>query len=73
MIPPKNYRAVYATTRIVRGLCYDPACNKGALDLVLPAAQSGPLPVIFWLHGGAYIGGDKTDVEAYAVLLAARG
>ena len=73
MIPPKNYKAVYATTRIVRGLCYDPACNKGELDLILPVARHGPLPVIFWLHGGAYIGGDKTDVEAYAVLLAARG
>ena len=36
-------------------------------------ACDGPLPVVFWLHGGAYIRGDKADVEGYCVQVAAQG
>lgn len=71
--PPKDYAAARARARIVRDLCYDPAQKKCDLDLILPATVHSALPVLFWIHGGAYAGGDKTDVEQYAVMLAARG
>ena len=33
--------------------------ERHRLDLYLPADASGPLPVIVWVHGGGWKGGDK--------------
>lgn len=72
-IRPKNYSALRARVEIARDLRYGPSNKKCTLDVISPAAPSGPLPVVFWLHGGAYIAGDKADVEGYCVQIAARG
>ena len=32
------------------------------LDLYLPDATGGPIPLVIWIHGGAWIGGDKRRV-----------
>jgi acetyl esterase/lipase len=32
---------------------------RQVLDLYVPEAGSGPLPLIIWIHGGAWSGGDK--------------
>lgn len=34
------------------------------LDLYLPEGDAGPLPLIVWVHGGAWLAGDKTDCPA---------
>ncbi len=33
------------------------------LDIYLPDEGEGPFPVIVWIHGGAFMGGDKADVQ----------
>jgi acetyl esterase/lipase len=33
------------------------------LDIYLPDEGEGPFPVIVWTHGGAFMGGDKGDVQ----------
>src|SRR5699024_6944028 len=38
-----------------------------------PKDKQERLPVIFWVHGGAYVGGDKSDIAQYAILMAAEG
>ena len=47
------------------------------LDIFLPPGHAGPgsrkLPVIFWIHGGAWISGSRRDVAPYLRMLAARG
>ena len=46
------------------------------LDVYVPetAQLTGArLPVIVWIHGGGWIGGDKRDLAGYMKLLAARG
>jgi len=46
------------------------------LDVYVPAAgaaQPTLLPTIVWIHGGAWISGDKHDVVPYFQLIAARG
>ncbi len=73
LIRPKEYATIRSRVKIVRDLCYDIKNKFCTLDIVLPAEQNEPLPVIFWAHGGAYVGGDKRDVEEYVVMLAARG
>jgi acetyl esterase/lipase len=34
------------------------------LDLYMPESAPGPLPLIVWVHGGAWLGGDKSDCPA---------
>ncbi|MEG2881641.1 MAG: alpha/beta hydrolase [Christensenella sp.] len=70
---PENYAEIHARTKSVVDLCYDSSNYKQRLDIVLPAEVHEKLPVIFWMHGGAYIGGDKSDVTEYAVQIAEHG
>lgn len=74
-IRPRDYAFARASVRIERDLPYRERNVRGSrLDIISPAAVSDPpLPVLFWLHGGAYVGGDKSDVEGYAVQIAACG
>ncbi|XAS67480.1 alpha/beta hydrolase [Micrococcaceae bacterium Sec5.7] len=69
-IPYSN--PVPAGTRRARGAAtsldvYVPA----KADALLPA--DGPLPVVVWIHGGAWISGTKSDVAPYLRLIAAHG
>lgn len=38
------------------------------LDLYTPPSPKGPLPLIVWIHGGAWEGGDKRDCPAMRLL-----
>jgi acetyl esterase/lipase len=42
-------------------------------DVNRPAAATGPLPVIVWVHGGGWIAGSKDGVANYLKVLAGRG
>lgn len=72
-VQPKEYPALRARVDIRRNLRYASSDKKCVLDVISPLTGTGPLPVVFWLHGGAYIGGDKTDVEGYCVQISALG
>ena len=49
-----------------------PRKDKAGVNVILhrPAAAEGPLPVIFNLHGGSWIGGDAILMESFCALLA---
>lgn len=47
--------------------------DGGTLDAFTPESAAGPLPAVVWIHGGAWISGNKTDVEPYLRILAAKG
>ena len=54
---------------------YEPGPD-GLLDVYVPreAAQAGSrLPVLVWVHGGAFIGGSKDEIDYYFRAIAARG
>ena len=54
----------------------DLAYGTGAdevLDVWSPEDQTKPLPAIVWVHGGAWIGGDKSQPAPYLRLLAQHG
>ena len=36
---------------------------KQKLDIYLPETGEGPFPTIVYIHGGAFIGGDKRDYQ----------
>jgi acetyl esterase/lipase len=43
------------------------------LDAFSPDSARGPLPTVVWIHGGAWISGDKSNVTPYLRILASRG
>ena len=43
------------------------------LDAFSPATGTDPLPVVVWVHGGAWISGARTDVDPYLRILASHG
>jgi acetyl esterase/lipase len=52
----------------------DPAAGDGTgFDVFTEASASGPLPTVVWVHGGAWISGDKRDVAPYLRILASHG
>ena len=57
-----------------RGLHYLGSGAKPTLDLFLPEnASRKPLPVVMWIHGGAWISGSTEDVAPYLKVLAGYG
>lgn len=52
----------------------DPEDRAARFDVFLPPAGVAPLPVtVVWIHGGAWISGDKAFIANYARILAGRG
>lgn len=43
------------------------------LDVFSPAGGNDALPTVVWIHGGAWISGDKHDVAPYLRMIADRG
>ena len=43
------------------------------LDVFTPEGAAEPLPVVFWVHGGAWISGNRSNVDPYLRILAAEG
>lgn len=49
----------------------EPDCR---LDIYAPRSiPSHPMPLIFWIHGGGFIGGSPAQVRNYGQILASRG
>ena len=70
-IKPKNYDEIKDKTKHVDNIRYSSSFTSNELDVISP--QVGPLPVILWVHGGAFAAGDKSDITEYAVQIAAHG
>lgn len=57
--------AIPPGTRVERDLPYVPGGHeRQKLDLYLPPEAKGPLPVIVWIHGGAWLAGSKEQCPA---------
>ena len=62
--PPRGPRLPEGTNAH-RDLEYvDGGHERNKLDLYLPAKADGPLPLIVWIHGGAWLGGSKEGCPA---------
>ncbi|MCU4785037.1 alpha/beta hydrolase [Bacillus cereus] len=71
--PSTNYENALKETVIVKDINYNSKFPDGTLDLIYPKNHRERTPVIFWVHGGGFVGGDKSDITGYAVELAAHG
>ena len=56
------------------GIAYADGDPDARLDIFRPAGSEGrPLPVIVWIHGGAFLSGSKDQVSNYLRIVAAQG
>ncbi len=69
---PPEYEASKQKVQIQKDLLYNSDYGKNTFDLYLPKAE-GLYPLILWVHGGAFVAGDKSGVENWGVMLAAHG
>jgi acetyl esterase/lipase len=58
LLTPYQEAEPYADLRVVRDERYGPDARH-RLDIFAPAEGTGARPVVLFVHGGAYIGGDK--------------
>lgn len=54
-------------------LAYSPGGPDTTLDVFSPAEGTDALATVVWIHGGAWISGDKKDIAPYLRILAAEG
>lgn len=47
--------------------------KDGYLDVFYPENTNAPLPTVVWVHGGAWVSGDKNNVDNYLKILASHG
>lgn len=72
-VPPNDYETYESKVDIHKNLSYSSTYKENKLDVITPKDKSEKWPTIIWIHGGAFVGGDKQDVLEYAVLLASHG
>lgn len=52
---------------------YPSSYEQNNYHVYIPKDTSKTYPVILWIHGGAFVGGDKMDIHSYATALASQG
>lgn len=60
---------------ILSDISYPSVYKNNTIDIIYPSNSDleNPLPVIYWVHGGAFVAGDKDDVTNYMIMLANEG
>ena len=72
-VAPEGYDDLIPHVEVIKDLTYPSEYQDNVADLYIPRGRQGPFPVVLWIHGGAFVGGDKRDVSIYATALAAEG
>lgn len=72
-IAPEDYTQYETQVEQQSDIEYPSIYKNNTLDIISPKDASEPKPTIIWIHGGAFVGGDKKDITEYAVMLAANG
>ncbi len=70
---PEDYPERERKVRCIRDLTYPSREGRNQFDLYLPKTAEGPCPVVLWVHGGAFVAGDKAGIEGWGTYLASEG
>lgn len=66
----ESYDLAQEKVSVSKDETYPSAFSKNDYDVYVPKNLTAPAPVLVWLHGGGYVGGDKAGVKEFAVKLA---
>lgn len=69
---PEGYEQQIAGIKVEKDRTYPSRHKKNQYDLYLPKGNE-PAPLILWVHGGAFVAGDKYGLEIWGSLLASQG
>ncbi len=71
---PDGYEEILNGTKtLATDLSYESADENGYMDIYAPKNVVGNQPLVVYVHGGYYIGGDKEAAEPYCRMLAEQG
>ncbi len=71
---PSDYESVKANTVFLgENLDYGSLYGNDNMDIIAPKGVSEALPLVVYLHGGYYVGGDKKTKEPYCRVIAEKG
>ncbi|OTN89336.1 hypothetical protein A5819_001828 [Enterococcus sp. 7E2_DIV0204] len=65
-----SYKKSVTNVTVKKDLVYQSKYKKNTFDLYYPKEMENSVPIVFWVHGGGYVGGDKEGVKEYATYLA---
>lgn len=70
-----DLEATKENVEIISDITYPSTYKNNTIDIIYPNNYrlENPLPVIYWVHGGAFVAGDKSDVTNYMIMLANEG
>lgn len=69
---PCEYEQIRQKVKVERDIVYASQYGRNTMDLYLPGTV-GAHPLVLWVHGGAFVAGDKCGVENWGVMLAGEG
>lgn len=70
---PQNYDEILEKTDASYDISYESEYGNGYFDIYTPKNTTTNNPLVLYIHGGYYIGGDKKGSEPYCRTLAAEG
>ncbi|MDT8974912.1 alpha/beta hydrolase [Paenibacillus sp. chi10] len=74
---PAGYASYSSQVQVQHDLTYPSRYKDNRFDIYLPQSSSAEgaksYPTIIWVHGGAYVGGDKKDLAIFSTMLASQG
>lgn len=68
---PATYNAAKEKVVVELDVEYTSHYKENTYDLYVPKETENAVPVLFWVHGGGFVGGDKRDAREFATRLAA--
>lgn len=66
----ENYQKAKKNVIQIKDQHYTSRFKENTYDVYIPKSSEGVLPVLFWIHGGGFVAGDKKGTEEFATRLA---
>lgn len=71
---PDDYARYSLKVQVRSDVTYGSLFENDKLDVHMPIGEAGSTyPVVFWLHGGGFVGGTRRDCSTFCTMLASRG
>ncbi|WP_189636006.1 alpha/beta hydrolase [Paenibacillus ihbetae] len=70
---PLNWAELQQVVEVHQDLPYPSAFKSNNMDIYLPKDRAGKLPTILWVHGGAFVSGDKSGTAHWCTMMASKG